>query len=84
MACTARSVVIAVSVGAAILAAFTLPVNARGGGHGFHGSTGGYSGMHGAHFAGGGRHGNNSYIKAASDDRDKLLNTKLKNICRGC
>jgi hypothetical protein len=81
MAPTARSVVIAVSVGAAALAAFMLPAHARGGGHGFGGGRGG---MHGAHFAGGGRHGNDSYIKAASDERDKLLNTKLKTICRGC
>jgi hypothetical protein len=42
-------------------------------------------GMPGAHSAGGGRrHGNDSYMKAASDDRDKLLNTQIKSICRGC
>lgn len=78
---TARSAIIKVSIGTALLAAFTLPVHARGGGHGF---GGGHGGMHGVHFAGGGRHGNDSYIKAASDERDKLLNAKLKNICRGC
>jgi hypothetical protein len=37
--------------------------------------------MHGAPFAGDRRH---AYIKAASDERDKLLNTKPKSICRGC
>jgi hypothetical protein len=25
-----------------------------------------------------------AYIKAASDDRDELLNTQIKSICRGC
>jgi hypothetical protein len=39
--------------------------------------------LHGAEFAGGRRHGNDSYIKAASDEREKLLTTKLKGICRG-
>jgi hypothetical protein len=33
--------------------------------------------------AGGRRHANNA-IKAASDDREKLLDTKLKSIRRGC
>lgn len=84
MARIARALLIAVNVGAAALAAFTLPVHARGGGHGFRGSYGGHGGLHGAQFAAGGRHGNDPYIKAASDERDKLLNTKLKNICRGC
>jgi hypothetical protein len=79
----AGSVIITVSFGAALLAALTPPVNARGG-HGFGGSYGGHGGMHGAHFAAGGRHGNDPYIKAASDERDKLLNAKLKSICRGC
>jgi hypothetical protein len=36
--------------------------------------------MHGVEFAG----GNDSYIKAASDEREKLLNTQLKSICHGC
>ena len=35
-------------------------------------------------FGGGRRHGNDSYIKAASDEREKLLNTQLKSICQGC
>ena len=50
------------------------PADARGG-HGF--------GGHGGEFAGGYRHGNDSYVKAASDEREKLLETKLKSICRG-
>jgi hypothetical protein len=54
------------------------PAVARGGG--------GYSraNVGGEHSAGGRRHGNNAYMKAASEERDKLLNTKLKSICRGC
>jgi hypothetical protein len=40
-------------------------------------------GMHGGGFSGGGRRGNSPYIKAASNERDKLL-SKLKSICRGC
>jgi hypothetical protein len=59
----------------ALLAAWMLPAEARGG-HGH--------GPQGAEFAGGRRHGNDSYIKAASDEREKLLTTKLKSICRGC
>jgi hypothetical protein len=62
----------------ALLAACTLSAQARGG-HGFEGR-----GAHGEPFAGGRRHGNDSYIKAASEEREKLLDTKLKSICRGC
>lgn len=40
--------------------------------------------MRGAPFAGDRRHGNDAYVKAASDERDKLLDTKIKSICRGC
>ena len=57
------------------LTVFTLPADARGG-HGFS--------KHDAEFAGGRRRGNDSYVKAALDEREKLLNTKLKSICRGC
>jgi hypothetical protein len=35
-------------------------------------------------FAGDRRHSNDEYVKAASDDRDQLLKTKIKSICRGC
>lgn len=48
-------------------------------GHGFGRGFG-----HGAHFAGGPRHDDDAAIKAASDDRDKLLTTRLKSICHGC
>jgi hypothetical protein len=66
---------------AALLVAASAPAFARGaGGHRFLG--GGSAGRD--QFAGGRRHGNDAYIKAASDERDKLLNTALKSICRGC
>jgi hypothetical protein len=57
------------------------------GGHGFHHGSGGHE-MHGAEgtgtFSGGRRHGNDAYVRAAAEEEDKLLNTKIKSICRGC
>jgi hypothetical protein len=38
----------------------------------------------GAQFAGDRRHGNDAYVNAASGETDKLLNSELKSICRGC
>ena len=38
----------------------------------------------GPNLPGGRRRGNDNYVKAASEEREKLLNTKLKSICRGC
>jgi hypothetical protein len=78
----ARSAVAAVGLGAAVLTISTNPADARGG-HGFGRGLGGH-GLHGEQFSGDRRHGNDSYIKAASDERDKLLNAKIKSICRGC
>ncbi|MCC8982472.1 hypothetical protein H8A92_27290, partial [Bradyrhizobium sp. 10BB] len=56
-----------------------------------HGHGGGHShSMHaggatrGGGFAGDARHGNDVYTNAASDEEDRLLNSKLKSICRGC
>lgn len=40
--------------------------------------------MHGARLAGARGHGNDAYTQAVSDERDKLLNSTLKSICRGC
>jgi hypothetical protein len=39
---------------------------------------------HGAPFAADRRHANDTHIKAASEERDKLLNAQIKSICRGC
>jgi hypothetical protein len=62
------------------------PAKARGG-HGIHHGFGGHE-MPGADsggsFAGNRRRGNDAYVKAASEEVDKLLNTKIKSICRGC
>jgi hypothetical protein len=78
-----RTVIVASLLSAALAAGLAYPADARGGGHGFgRGFTA--HGRHGPQFAGGRRHGNDDYVKAASDDRDKLLNTKIKSICRGC
>jgi hypothetical protein len=60
--------------------------SAHGGGHGFHHGLGVHemhSGDGGASFAGDHRHGNDAYVNAASEEEDKLLNTKLKSICHG-
>jgi hypothetical protein len=67
------------------------PAEARGGhgfGRGFHGGHRIYGGMHGgingASFAGDRRRANDDYVKSASAERDRLLNTQIKSICRGC
>jgi hypothetical protein len=76
-----RSLATVIFVTFTVLAAFPGAVAAHGGGHGFgHGD----AQRHGAHFAGGRRHGDDAYIRAAIEDRDKLLATKIKSICRGC
>jgi hypothetical protein len=86
----AFSILVAVGLGLAMLA---LPAEARGvhglgnhglGSHGLGGHGLGSHGMHGAEFAGGRRHGNDDSTRAASEERDKLLDTQLKSICRGC
>ncbi|WGS23359.1 MULTISPECIES: hypothetical protein [unclassified Bradyrhizobium] len=71
------------------LAVSMVAADARGG-HGF--GRGGLHmhGMHGGGATGAGafaadkRHADDPYIKAASDEEDRLLNSKLKSICRGC
>ena len=30
------------------------------------------------------RHASDDYVKQAAEDEDKLLDTKIKSICRGC
>jgi hypothetical protein len=67
--------------GVTILIGLAAPAEARGGGHAHDASE--WS-EHGARSGGGRRHDNDNYMKAASQERDKLLNTKLKSICRGC
>ena len=83
----------AAMIAATMLILFSPPAGARGH-HGFGGS--GHAGMHperGTH--GGGMHGSGAfandqrradddYVKAASDEQDRLLNSKIKSICRGC
>ncbi len=66
--------------------AVSAPAEARGD-HGFHH---GHS-SHESHASEGNgsrasdrHHRNDAYAKAASEEADELLNTKIKSICRGC
>jgi hypothetical protein len=77
------SLPVAALVAVALVAGWTSAANARGGWHGF-AHVGAGAEAHGGERGGGRRHGNDSYMKAASAERDKLLNNKLKSICRGC
>jgi hypothetical protein len=77
-----RRTLVAASLGLSSLMVLTLDANARGGHGAVHGLGG--HGMHGEQFAGGRRRGNDNYVKAASEERDRLLNTQIKSICRGC
>jgi hypothetical protein len=66
------------------------PSDARGSHHGgfggHHGRRGGFggNGTRNDAFAGDQRHGNDNYVKAASREEDKLLDTRIKSICSGC
>jgi len=65
------------------------PADARGR---HHGGSGGQHGMadesgeasRGGNFAGDQRRANDDYVKAAAKEEDKLLDSKIKSICRGC
>jgi hypothetical protein len=82
LARSAQSALAVASLGMVLLTTLALPADARGV-HGF-GRGFGDHGMRGAQFAADRRHSNDAYMKAASDETDKLLNSKLKSICRGC
>jgi hypothetical protein len=71
-----------VTLAAACLIALAFSANARGGHESEAASA--PSATHSAQFAGGRRHGNNPHIKAAIEERDRLLTTQLKSICKGC
>ena len=79
----ARLAFVAAGLGVALVGSSLLPADARGG-HGFGRGFGGHGVHGGAQFAGNRRHGNDAYVDAASGETDKLLNSKLKSICRGC
>ena len=56
---------------------------------GHHGGFGGHHGMGGGFRSQGAlasdqRHANDDYVKAASQEEDKLLDTRIKSICHGC
>jgi len=79
-----RATCVITAAGSILILSMAAPAEARGG-HGFHHGLNGHE-MHGADgsFAGNRRHGNDAYVRAASEEEDKLLNTKIKSICRGC
>ena len=63
-----------------------LPATAR---TGHHGGFGGHHGTgrgstHGGAFASDRRHANGEHVKAAAEEEDRLLDSKVKSICRGC
>ena len=63
------------------------PADARSGRHGGLGGRhgmGGGAGMRGGNLASDQRHANDDYVKAAAEEEDKLLDSKIKSICRGC
>jgi hypothetical protein len=70
----------------AFLGLALLPADARSGHHdrlahhhGMNGAT-----HEGSTFASSEHHGNDDYVKDAAREEDKLLDTKVKSICRGC
>lgn len=77
--------IFAAGIALAMIAATMAAAGARGG----HGGHGGFH-MHGMRVGGAGafatdkRHADDPYTKAASEEEDRLLNSKLKSICRGC
>ncbi|WP_156928055.1 hypothetical protein [Bradyrhizobium sp. Tv2a-2] len=62
------------------------PADARGSHHGGFGHRHTMSsGSHGGdNLASDQRHANDDYVKAAAEQEDKLLDTKIKSICHGC
>ncbi len=72
------------------LAASLPAAGARGGHrgrfHGHHGLGGGINeaSRNGGAFASDQRHANDDYVNAAAQEEDKLLDSKIKSICRGC
>jgi len=80
-----QSATLAIVIGVGLITMSASPLEARGGGHyvAMHSFGHGMHGMRANAFAGAGHRRDNPYLKAASDERDKLLD-KLKSICRGC
>lgn len=72
-----RLAIVAIIVTVSFSTAFMVSAQARGGGHGYGRSFFGHGGMHGANIVGDRRHGNDTYVKEAEDERDKLLTTKI-------
>ncbi|HLG82897.1 MAG TPA: hypothetical protein VKY22_17935 [Bradyrhizobium sp.] len=56
----------------------------HGGSGGHHGLAGSGDPHRGGAFASDHRHADDNYVKAAAEEEDKLLDSKIKSICRGC
>ncbi len=73
-----------------VLLALIAALPAAGARDGHHGRYGSHHDMgrggatRGGPFAGDQRHANDDYVKAAAEEEDKLLDSKIKSICRGC
>jgi hypothetical protein len=82
-----RSALRATAAAVALLSMMmTAPAEARGG-HGLHRASPAHHAHHGrdeGSFASDRRHANDTYVNAATQEEDKLLNTQIKSICRGC
>jgi hypothetical protein len=83
-----RAARVVVAAGSTLILSMVMAASAEArGGHGFHHGFGGHE-VHGADgsgsFASDRRHGDDAYVKAAAEEEDKLLSTKIKSICRGC
>jgi hypothetical protein len=59
------------------------PAEARGS-HGLHHASRAHHGRGGGSLASDRSHANDTYVNAATQDEDKVLDTKVKSICRGC
>ena len=62
------------------------PAAARAG-HGVHHASNAHHAKHGrgeASLARDRDHANDTYVNAATQEEDKVLDTKIKSICRGC
>ncbi len=81
-----KSMAAAAGVAALLVGSHGIRGSRHGIGHGF----GGYGSVLGVHaavrtrFATEGRDTDGRYVKAASDQLNRLLDTKMKGICRGC
>ena len=83
-----RAARILAAAGSILILSMTMAVPAKArGGHGAHHRLRGHE-IHSADGSGlsatGRGHGDDAYVKSAAEQEDKLLNNRIKSICRGC